>query len=100
MRGCAPWTSLKSTRRTTPRTAAPCGWPLCACSRRPPGSPRVHHREPMTAPGGDWAVVGGRLHYDLADVTDDLALLDRDGTWIVTVAFEGRPRCLRFARSE
>src|SRR4051812_31041414 len=97
---CVPSTSLRSTRRTTPRTAVPCGWPRCACSRRPRGSPCVHPREPMTSPVGDWAVIGRRLHSDLADVTDDLAVLDRDGTWIVTVTFEGRPTCLRFARSE
>src|SRR3954463_3191678 len=54
----------------------------------------------MTSPEGDWAVVSGRLHSDLADVTDDLAVLDRDSTWIVTVTFEGRPTCLRFARSQ
>src|SRR5437764_3125480 len=99
-RECAPSTSPRSTRRTTPRTAAPCGSPRCACSRRPRGSPCVHPREPMTSPEGNWAVVGGRLHSDLADVTDDLAVLDRDSTWIVTVTFEGRPTCLRFARSQ
>jgi len=54
----------------------------------------------MTARHADWAVVGGRLHSDLVDVTDDLAVLDRDGTWIVTVTFEGRPTCLRFAGSQ
>jgi para-aminobenzoate synthetase component I len=45
----------------------------------------------------DWAVVGGRLHTDLVDVTDDLAALDGAGRWVVTVTFEGAARCLRFA---
>ena len=54
----------------------------------------------MTSAGGEWAVVAGVLHTDLVEVTDDLAVLDGHGTWIVTVTFEGRPSCLRFARSE
>ena len=54
----------------------------------------------MTAPDDHWAVVGGRLHSGLVDVTDDLAVLDGEGTWIAAVTFEGRATCLRFARSE
>jgi len=54
----------------------------------------------MTDPAGNWAVVGDRLHSELVEVTDDIAVLDRAGTWIVTVTFEGAVTCLRFARSE
>src|SRR5438270_191877 len=44
----------------------------------------------MTDPAASWAVVGGRLHSELVDVTDDLSVLDGAGSWIVTVTFEGR----------
>ena len=54
----------------------------------------------MTGPAGNWAVVEGRLHSDLLEVTTDLGVLDGSGTWIVTVTFEGRATCLRFAHSE
>jgi para-aminobenzoate synthetase component 1 len=54
----------------------------------------------MTDPAGNWAAVAGRLHSELVDVTEDLAVLDGTGTWIVAVTFEGRATCLRFARSE
>jgi para-aminobenzoate synthetase component 1 len=40
------------------------------------------------------------LHSDLVDVSDDTAVLDGSGTWVVTMTFEGRPNFLRFARSE
>jgi para-aminobenzoate synthetase component 1 len=52
------------------------------------------------ATAGEWAVVGGRLHTDLVDVTDDVTVLDGSGVWIVTVSFEGAATCLRFARSQ
>jgi para-aminobenzoate synthetase component 1 len=48
---------------------------------------------------GEWAVVDGRLHTDLVEVSDDLGALERDGRWVVTVTFEGTIRCLRFAAS-
>jgi len=48
----------------------------------------------------DWAVVGGRLHTGLQEVTDDLAALERDGSWVVAITFEGGVRCLRFGRAE
>jgi para-aminobenzoate synthetase component 1 len=49
---------------------------------------------------GEWAVLDGRLLTDLAEVTDDVAAMDRAGLWVVTVSFEGQRCCLRFARSE
>ena len=52
------------------------------------------------APAGEWAVVGGRLHTDLVDVTGDVSVLDGTGFWIVTVTFEGAVTCLQFARSQ
>ena len=48
---------------------------------------------------GAVAAVGGRLLTDLVDVTDDLAALDRSGTWAVVLPFDGPPMCARFARS-
>ena len=48
----------------------------------------------------EWAVVDGRLLTGLDEVSDDLAALERAGLWVVTIAFEGQPRCLRFARSQ
>jgi para-aminobenzoate synthetase component 1 len=52
------------------------------------------------AAAAEWAVVDGQLHTDLVEVTDDLAVLDGAGLWIVVVTFEGAARCLRFANSE
>jgi para-aminobenzoate synthetase component 1 len=49
---------------------------------------------------GEWAVIDGRLLTDLAEVTDDLAVLDGGGSWVVAITFEEQPRCLRFARSQ
>src|SRR2546422_410282 len=48
----------------------------------------------------DWAVVDGRLFTDVVEVADDLGALERGGTWVVTVSFEGVIRCLRFATSQ
>jgi para-aminobenzoate synthetase component 1 len=53
-----------------------------------------------SALAADWAVVDGRLHSDLVDVSDDLGVLDGAGHWIVVLTFEGAARCLRFARSQ
>ena len=45
---------------------------------------------------GDLAHVGGRLATGLAEVSDDLAALDRPGFWVVVVTFEGAVACARF----
>jgi para-aminobenzoate synthetase component 1 len=45
----------------------------------------------------DLAHVGGFLATGLAEVTDDLAALDRPGFWVVVVTFEGEVTCARFA---
>jgi para-aminobenzoate synthetase component 1 len=41
--------------------------------------------------------MGGRVAYDLVDVTDDPASLDSHGFWAVLATFEGRLTCARFA---
>jgi len=45
----------------------------------------------------DLAHAGGFLATGLAEVTDDLAALDRPGLWVVVVTFEGEVTCARFA---
>ena len=44
-----------------------------------------------------YALVGGRLHRDLVEFTDDLSALERPGPWVVVGTFEGDWRCARFA---
>jgi para-aminobenzoate synthetase component 1 len=44
----------------------------------------------------DLAVVGGRLYTRLAELTSDLTALDRPGSWVVVLPFEGEPTCARF----
>jgi para-aminobenzoate synthetase component 1 len=47
------------------------------------------------APPGAW--FGGRLARDLVEVSDDPAVLERGGWWVVLLDFEGRVRLWRFA---
>jgi para-aminobenzoate synthetase component 1 len=42
------------------------------------------------------AHLGGRLATDLADLSDDLHVLDRSGRWAVVVTYEGNVTCARF----
>lgn len=42
------------------------------------------------------AVVGDRLATGLAEVTDDLGVLDTSGFWAVVLPFDGTPVCARF----
>lgn len=40
--------------------------------------------------------MGGRLAYDLREISDDPACLDKPGFWAVSTTFEGRWTCARF----
>lgn len=51
---------------------------------------------PRIRPPRAW--FGGVLAEDLAEVSDDPAVLDRGGWWAVVITFEGRVRLWRFAR--
>ena len=44
------------------------------------------------------AVVGGRVHTGLVDLTSDLAALDGAGQWVAVLGFEGDVVCARFDR--
>jgi len=48
----------------------------------------------------DWAVVGGRLLTDLAEVSNDAGVLDTTGRWVVAITFEGQATLLRFDREQ
>ncbi|MDQ1682651.1 MAG: para-aminobenzoate synthetase component [Frankiaceae bacterium] len=54
----------------------------------------------VTEPAAPYAFVGGRLHRDLVELTDDLAALERPGPWVVVGTFEGVWTCARFASVE
>ncbi|MCU1675548.1 MAG: pabB [Frankiales bacterium] len=51
----------------------------------------------VSDPAAPYAFVGGRLHRDLLEVTDDLRALDGPGAWVVVGTFEGEWTCARFA---
>jgi para-aminobenzoate synthetase component 1 len=53
----------------------------------------------MSPPPAPYAVLAGRLHTDLVEVTDDLGVLERPGPWVVVGTFEGQWTCARFART-
>jgi para-aminobenzoate synthetase component I len=44
-----------------------------------------------------WAVVDGRLATGCVEVTEDPAVLDGDGFWVVVMTFEGELSCVRMA---
>ncbi|MCL9758018.1 chorismate-binding protein [Frankia sp. AiPa1] len=50
-----------------------------------------------SGPSRPYLLAGGRLATGVLEITDDLAVLDRDGFWAVVVDFEGAVRCVRFA---
>lgn len=47
----------------------------------------------------DHALVGGRLHLGLVDVTDDVDAVESGGSWVVVIPYRGRPICARFAET-
>jgi para-aminobenzoate synthetase component 1 len=53
----------------------------------------------MPEPPAPYAVLAGRLHTDLVELTEDLAALERPGPWVVVGTFEGDWTCARFART-
>jgi len=55
--------------------------------------------EPASRSADDFAVVGGRLLTGLAELSDDLGVLDEPapGVWVVVLPFDEPPVCARFA---
>ncbi|ETA02081.1 anthranilate synthase component I family protein [Frankia sp. B2] len=54
------------------------------------------------APSPPWdassfLLAGGRFATEVVEISDDAAVLDRDGFWAVVVDFKGAVRCIRFA---
>ncbi|MDQ1727358.1 MAG: para-aminobenzoate synthetase component [Frankiaceae bacterium] len=54
----------------------------------------------VTATAAPYAFIGGRLHRDLLELSDDLTALERPGPWVVVGTFEGAWTCARFASVE
>lgn len=44
---------------------------------------------PGLDPSGPWALAGGRWHWGTPEVSDDPAVLDGTGTWVVCLPAQG-----------
>ncbi len=54
----------------------------------------------VTGTAAPYAFIGGRLHRELIEITDDITALERPGPWVVVGTFEGAWACARFASIE